>query len=422
MTDLPNRRSLLLSIEKAITLAQNSYNLGAIFYIDLDRFKEINDSYGHASGDRFLIHVARRLGEVIGAGYVLARIAGDEFVLVAQCLGSTQDQAYDAAAKIGRRIQEALNRPFVLDQNTIDASGSIGITLLPKVGDTSDSLLQEADMAMYRAKHGGRNRIAFFESALRAEDNERRAIKADLKQALDGDQLKLHIQAQFDRQNQLVGAEALLRWNDVLRGAIPPAKFISIAEESDLIIHLGMWVLEHGCRMLVDLHGHGQKVPLSINVSPRQFRHPDFVEQVRKILTATGAAANFLIFEVTEGLLIEELDSTVERMNELASIGIRFSIDDFGTGYSSFKYLRQLPLYEIKIDQSFINDIPASEKANAIVQSILSMAQHLQLHVVAEGVETRAQANFLQGHACDAMQGYLFARPMPIEKFYITFG
>lgn len=417
LTELPNRRLLMQSIDQSIETARRDNQTGAIFYVDLDRFKEVNDSFGHAIGDRFLVHVSERLGAVVADGKALARIAGDEFVLVVNNLGNSQQQAFEAAMTIGRRISFALNEPFLIDHQVIDSSGSVGVTLFPKVGDSGDGLLQEADLAMYKAKSDGRNRVRFFESALRVEINERRALKADLKQALETGALQLHIQPQFNCSGETVGAELLLRWTDPVRGSVSPAVFIPIAEESDLIVSLGKWVLDEGCRILARVHGIGHRFPLSINVSPRQFRHPDFVEQVRTALDTAGAPPAFLILEVTEGLLIEELATTVGRMHTLAEMGIRFSIDDFGTGYSNMKYLKELPLYELKIDRSFVNDIPDSPKATAIVQSILDMARHLELNVVAEGVETRAQANFLTSHACDAMQGFLFARPTPVKDF-----
>lgn len=417
LTELPNRRLLLQSIEEAVLDAHQHKDTGAIFYIDLDRFKDVNDAHGHANGDRFLKQVADRLGILDSAKNTLARIAGDEFVIVATGLGGSHGQAFATASVIGKGLQASLRKPFLLDEQVIEISGSVGVTLFPKIGDSSHTLLQEADIAMYQAKRSGRNQVAFFEPAMRAAINDRVAMKADLKKALESNALQLHVQPQVDCDARTVGAEVLLRWTDPARGPVSPALFIPIAEESDLIIGLGKWVLEQGCRMLVEMQAAGFRIPLSINVSPRQFRSPDFVEHVRATLLATGAPPSFLIFEVTEGLLIEEMDRTIGRMHQLTELGLRFSIDDFGTGYSSLKYLKQLPLYELKIDKSFVSDTPGSARATAIVQSILGVAKHLELHVVAEGVETGPQREFLVKNGCNAMQGYLFARPMPLQQF-----
>jgi len=290
--------------------------------------------------------------------------------------------------------------------------------LLPKPGQSADDLLREADTAMYRAKTGGRNRIAFFEAAMQSEVEERLALERDLALAMTTqNQLALHLQPQVDHTGQTVGAELLLRWTHPVRGPIPPSRFIPVAEESILMLRLGDWIMERAFQTQVRLQAAGHTLPLSINVSPRQFRQPDFVLRVTNLIGRTGANPACLIFEVTEGLLIENLDRTIARMNEIAALGIRFSIDDFGTGYSSLAYLKRLPLYEIKIDKSFIDDTPTDPNDTAIVQMILSMARHMGLRVVAEGVETRAQADFLIAHDCDAMQGYLFARPAPVDEW-----
>lgn len=422
LTGLANRTLLAERIEQAIEHARMRGEIGAIFYIDLDRFKDVNDSRGHSAGDRLLRLVARRLSVLVGESDTLSRMGGDEFVFIATGLGKNQTAALHAALALGAEIRAGLESPFEFDGQVVHSSGSIGITLFPKAGDTSDSLLQEADMAMYRAKEDGRNQLAIFEQSMRHAINDRVAMEADLKAAMKAGRFHMHVQPQLDRLGQTVGAELLLRWTDPVRGPISPALFIPIAEESDLIVHIGRWVLEYGCRTLVKMQELGWSVPISLNVSPRQFRHPGFVEQVRSILSATGAAPSLLIFEVTEGLLINDSKSTIARMNQLAELGIRFSIDDFGTGYSSLAYLKRLPLYELKIDKSFVKDAPGDRSDTAIVQSILGIARHLGLHVVAEGVETREQLDFLVASGCNAMQGYLLARPMPIEEWICQAG
>jgi EAL domain-containing protein (putative c-di-GMP-specific phosphodiesterase class I) len=267
---------------------------------------------------------------------------------------------------------------------------------------------------MYRAKAAGRNRIAFFEPAMQAEVEQRLAIEQDLKEAILTEQFQVHVQPQFDAARREVGAELLLRWQHPVRGAVSPAQFIPIAEESGLILRLGERVLAAACDALAQMQRAGRLLPLSVNVSPRQFRSDDFVAGVRAALAASGAPASALILEVTEGLLIENLEDTRSRMAELVAMGIRFSIDDFGTGYSSLAYLKKLPLYELKIDRSFVRDIPHDASDTAIVQTILSLARPLNLRVVAEGVETQAQADFLIAEACEGLQGYLFARPAPL--------
>jgi EAL domain-containing protein (putative c-di-GMP-specific phosphodiesterase class I) len=290
------------------------------------------------------------------------------------------------------------------------------VTLLSHPNQSAHDLLREADTAMYRAKADGRNRVSFFEATMQAEVERRLTLERDLAAALDNGELSMHWQLQVDARGLPVGAELLMRWQRPNGTFVPPDVFIPVAEECGLIVSLGQWALRQACLGFLQLHQAGFAMPLSVNVSPSQFRQTDFVAQVRSILRETGAPASELIFEVTEGLLIENLDDTIGRMHELAALGIRLSIDDFGTGYSSLSYLKRMPLYELKIDKSFIRDTPCDANGTAIVQSILAMASHLGLSVVAEGVETREQADFLAANGAPRMQGYLFARPMPLEQ------
>lgn len=418
LTGLPNRRQLAQRIEEAIASMRQRADTGAVIYIDLDRFKNINDAHGHLAGDRFLQAVARRLTSQVHDTGTLARIGGDEFVVVATGLGSGGTGAAAEAMALGVAIRTALEQPFEIDGHASNSSASLGIALFPRAGDTSDTLLQEADIAMYQAKREGRNQVVIFEASMRQQITERLDTEIALRNAIGSAALRLHMQPQISSAGELAGAELLLRWNDPVRGPVSPATFIPLAEQSNLIVDLGGWVLEESFRIQTRLEAAGFRMPVSINVSPRQFRHPGFVKLVRSLIADTGANASFLVFEVTEGLLIEDLDATIARMRQLAETGIRFSIDDFGTGYSSLAYLQRLPLYELKIDRSFIQDIPGNPSDTAIVQSILGMANHLGLHVVAEGVETRRQADFLIASGCAAMQGYLFARPMPVEEWF----
>lgn len=415
LTQLPNRRLLMDRMTQLLASARRSGVPGAVLFIDLDNFKNVNDARGHAVGDILLQRVAQRLSKLMREEDTVARLGGDEFVILIARLPRESDGGARAAMAIAEKVREALEQPFDIQGQPYNSGGSIGLSLLPTEGQTADVLLRESDTAMYRAKAAGRNRIAFFEAAMQRDVEDRLALEHDLSQAISLDQLSLHLQPQMDHFGLPVSAELLLRWTHPVRGPVSPARFIPIAEDSGLILRLGDWVLEQGLRTLVRLSAAGQALPLSINVSPRQFRQPDFVQRVSSLLAQTGADPASLIFEVTEGLLIENLDATIARMNELALLGIRFSIDDFGTGYSSLAYLKRLPLYELKIDKSFIQDTPDDPSDTAIVQLILSMASSLGLRVVAEGVETTEQADFLMARGCDAMQGYLYARPMPIE-------
>ena len=417
LTDLPNRRLLMDRLGLLLAAAQRSGHIGAVLFIDLDHFKNVNDARGHAIGDALLQQVARRLASMMRTEDTVARMGGDEFVVLLPDLATEFTAAAQAAMTVADKLRHALTQPFSIDGQQYVSGGSIGVTLLPKAGQTADDLLREADTAMYRAKHAGRNRIAFFENAMQSEVEVRLGLENDLAQAIGSMQLEMFLQPQFDCDGAPIGGELLMRWTHPERGAVSPDVFIPVAKASGLILVLGDWVVREGCLALLRLQQAGKPIPISINVSPTQFRQADFVQRVRTILTETGAPASQLIFEVTEGLLIDNLDETILRMRELVAMGIRFSIDDFGTGYSSLAYLRQLPLYELKIDRSFVMDTPTDAGSTAIVQSILAMAGHLGLHVVAEGVETVEQAEFLRDAGCGALQGYLFAKPMRIDAW-----
>jgi EAL domain-containing protein (putative c-di-GMP-specific phosphodiesterase class I) len=322
--------------------------------------------------------------------------------------------AGNAAQGVAEKIREALAQEFEIAGQGYACSASIGVTLLPRYGQQADDLLREADTAMYRAKAAGRNGIAFFESAMQAEVERRLTLERELAQAIEQERLHMVFQPQFDCQGRLHGAELLMRWERDEGGMVSPAIFIPLAEEAGLIVPLGLWALRQACLAQQRMSVLGLSLPLSVNVSPQQFRQADFVQQVRGILQDHGVEPALLILEVTEGLLVERMDEIVARMNELAALGVRFSIDDFGTGYSSLAYLKRMPLYELKIDRSFIMDMPEDASDVVIVQTILAMAGQMGLRVVAEGVETQAQADFLAAHGCHALQGYLLGRPAPL--------
>jgi EAL domain-containing protein (putative c-di-GMP-specific phosphodiesterase class I) len=316
---------------------------------------------------------------------------------------------------VGEKVRVALVADFDIDGQPYSSSASIGVTLLTHGEQSAHDLLREADTAMYRAKASGRNGVVLFEATMQAEMEQRLTLERDLGLALERGELAMHMQLQVDRDGAPVGAELLMRWQRADGSMVRPDVFIPLAESTGIIVSLGEWALRQACLGWLRLAEAGHPLPLSVNVSPTQFRQPDFVSRVAAILAETGAPANQFIFEVTEGLLVENLDETIARMHELAKLGIRFSIDDFGTGYSNLAYLKKMPLYELKIDQSFIRDMPSDANDTAIVQSILAMAGHLGLRVVAEGVETQAQAEFLSANGGAEMQGYLFARPAPLE-------
>ena len=417
LTGLPNRRLLMDRIGQLLAAAPREAGISALMFIDLDHFKHINDARGHATGDALLRMAGERLAQLMRKADTVARIGGDEFVVLLAHLAHDMDSAAQAAGLVAEKIRAAIARDFEIGAQSYHCSASIGVTLLPKTGQQAHDLLREADIAMYRAKAEGRNGIAFFEVAMQAGVERRLTMERALARALDAGELRMHVQPQLDRHGQVTGAEMLMRWPQADGSMIAPSLFIPIAEETGLILKLGNWALQQACQAAVRLAQAGHHFALSVNVSPAQFRQPDFAARVRAALSESGAPAGALVLELTEGLLVDKRDAALARMRELAALGIRFSIDDFGTGYSSLAYLTSMPLYELKIDKSFVDATPHDTRGTAIVQAILGMAGHLGLRVVAEGVETQQQADFLVTHDCDGLQGYLYARPMPLADF-----
>ncbi|MEB0138234.1 EAL domain-containing protein [Undibacterium sp. CCC2.1] len=414
LTGLPNRRLLLDRLGMILASARRSGQVSAVLFIDLDNFKMINDARGHAVGDALLQQVTQRLLASLRENDTVARIGGDEFVVLLADISHEVQHGAQIALHVAEKIRVSMSELFDVREFLYAVTCSIGVTLLPHEEQSADDVLREADTAMYRAKAGGRNQIAFYEAGMQLEIEQRLTMERELGQALGKQELQMYMQAQVDSRGHPVGAELLMRWHHPLRGMVSPAVFIPLAEESGLIIELGDWVLREACRSVLALTAAGWQIPVSLNVSPKQFRQIDFVDKVRRMLADSGADPHRLIFEVTEGLLIDNLSETIARMRELTQLGIRFSIDDFGTGYSSFSYLKKLPLYELKIDRSFVRDILDDQSGMAIVQSILSMAEHLGLRVVAEGVETVQQAEFLIANGCASLQGFLYSQPMPM--------
>ncbi|WP_312513300.1 EAL domain-containing protein [Massilia sp.] len=433
LTGLPNRRLLMDRLASLVTAAQDGAARGAVLYVDLDDFKTINDARGHAIGDVLLREAAGRLAAVVGNDGVVARLGGDEFVVLLDDLGAdaaadnradepARDDAPAQALATAERIRAALAERMDIEGQRYYASASVGVALSTGGAQTVHDLLREADTAMYHAKALGRNGVALFEPGMLVEAERKLTLERDLANALEHGELALHLQLQLDHAGAPRGAELLLRWRRKDGSMVPPDVFIPVAESSGLIVALGEWVLRQACLAWHTLSAAGHALPLSVNVSPVQFRQPDFVARVAAILEDTKAPADQLILEVTEGVMVERMEETIARMGELAALGLRISVDDFGTGYSSLAYLTRMPLYELKIDKSFIRNTPHDRDATAIVQSILAMAGHLGLRVVAEGVETPDQAQYLAAHSNACMQGYLFHRPMALESVLALFA
>lgn len=413
LTGLPNRALFLDRLALALAASLRTRHFGAVMFVDLDQFKRINDVHGHSVGDRILKDVAQRLRGLLRQEDTVARFGGDEFVILLAQLGGDPESSAGLALAVAEKVRTALEQPLFVDDQAHVATASIGVTLFPKQGENVDDLIREADIAMYRAKDSGRNALMFFEYAMQVRIAERYALERDLRDAVRRGELELYLQSQVDVAGEVIGAEALLRWRHPTRGLVSPATFIPLAEESSLIVAVGEWVLRESCKALARLNAAGGRQRIAVNVSPRQFRQADFLALVRGILAETGADPHCLTLEITENLLVEQTDDLVSRMLALSALGVRFAIDDFGTGYSSLAYLKGLPLNELKIDRSFVEDVPGDPNDVALVETILAMARHLNYEVVAEGVETPAQREFLVAAGCQYYQGYLFHRPVP---------
>lgn len=417
LTGLPNRQLFRDRLAQALAAARRSNHWGAVLFVDLDQFKRINDARGHDVGDLLLKQVSERLTGCRRDEDTVARQGGDEFVVLLVNLGATQSSVIRLATRVAEKIRSTLIEPFHIGELDYYIGASIGITVFPKAVENVDDLLREADTAMYRAKEAGRNTVSYFEPDMQEAVQARFVLEHDLRQALARNEMRVFLQPQVDGQGRFVGAEALVRWERPGQGLISPMVFIAVAEESGIILALGRWVLEEACRLLKQLDAAGHALRLAVNVSPRQFRQPDFVACICEVLQMTGADPTHLVLEVTEGLVIENIHDTIAKMMELNRLGIHFSIDDFGTGYSSLAYLKRLPLHELKIDRTFVQDAPTDPNDAALVETILAVAQHLNLSVVAEGVETQTQLDFLKQRGCSVFQGYFFDRPLPWLQF-----
>ncbi|MGZ8181346.1 MAG: putative bifunctional diguanylate cyclase/phosphodiesterase [Methylobacter sp.] len=419
LTGLPNRRLLLDRLDLALASSHRSGRKGALLFIDLDNFKTLNDTLGHDMGDLLLQLVAVRLSSCIREGDTVARLGGDEFVIMLEDLSKQAVEAATQTETIGEKILVALNQTYQLAKHEYYSTPSIGASLFNGHEQSTDELLKQADIAMYQAKTSGRNALRFFDPQMQASINTRVAMEADLRQAVAENQFILYYQPQVYHDGHAIGAEVLIRWHHPQRGLVSPADFIPLAEETGLILPIGLWVLETACAQIKiwEDSGHTQHLQLAVNVSVRQFRQPDFVEEVSQVLRRSAINPHKLKLELTENLMLDDIDDTIVKMNTLREIGVCFSMDDFGTGYSSLSYLTQLPLDQLKIDQSFVRNIGVKPTDAVIVQTIIGMAKNLGMEVIAEGVETQAQRAFLEQHGCPVCQGYLFGKPVLLAEF-----
>lgn len=418
LTGLPNRTLLLDRLKQTMTASSRNGSFGSLLFIDLDNFKTLNDTLGHDMGDMLLKEVARRLTTCVRAGDTVARLGGDEFVVMLTSLSVSERDAASQTEVVGEKIIAALNRAYQLRSVAYRNTPSIGATLFSGHQTEIDDLLKQADLAMYKSKASGRNALRFFDPAMERDVMQRAALEKDLREAVDKQQFLLHYQAQV-AEGKLTGAEVLVRWQHPTRGTVPPADFIAMAEDTGLILPLGQWVLATACSQLALWARQPAMAHLTVavNVSAHQFRQADFVDQVAAVLDETGANPRRLKLELTESLLVTNVEEVIEKMFALKAKGVGFSLDDFGTGYSSLSYLKRLPLDQLKIDRSFVNDVLSDPNDASIAKTIIALARTLGLGVIAEGVETEAQRDFLAKAGCQAYQGYFFGRPLAIDAF-----
>jgi diguanylate cyclase (GGDEF)-like protein/PAS domain S-box-containing protein len=420
LTGLPNRRLLLDRMEQTLTGSARRQRRHALLFIDLDNFKTLNDTLGHLQGDMLLEQVATRLVGCVREGDTVARLGSDEFAVMLEDLSYAEVEAATQARGVSAKIIASLNRPYELAHGEHHSTSSIGVALFgADPQESSDAPLKRAELAMFQAKGSGKNGVAFFDPQMQVEVMSRAAMETDLREAVLTGQFLLYYQAQVVGAGRLTGVEALLRWRHPQRGLVPPFEFIALAEETGLIIPVGQWVLESACRQLAVWSTQPSLAQLSVavNVSARQFQHVDFVATVQAALAGAGANPRRLKLELTESMLVKDVEGIIAKMNTLKAMGVNFSLDDFGTGYSSLSYLKRLPLDQLKIDQGFVRNILTDPNDAAIAKMVIALADSLGLTVIAEGVEIEAQRDFLAHQGCHSYQGYLFGRPMPIDEF-----
>lgn len=422
LTGLPNRALLMDRLSQQVSLLQHQNLRGALLFLDLDHFKHINDSLGHPVGDSVLSVIAARLEASVRQEDTVARLGGDEFVVLICGLDGSLEQVTHQVRVLADNLRVLLAEPMFLDGHRLQVTPSVGIVLIPDDGLTPADLLKRADIALYRAKDSGRNASQFFHVSMQQAVSQRLRLENDLRLALARNEFHLHFQAQVDcRTNQVTGAEALLRWQHPEYGLLPPDQFVQILEESGMILEVGSRILDDACKIGGLLLSQGlvskDRFLMGVNVSPRQFRQSDFVERVEHSLKQHHLPATMLKLEITEGIVIQNLDDTILKMRSLRDLGVGFAMDDFGTGYSSLTYLKRLPVDTLKIDQSFVQDATSDPNDAEIIRAIVAMAQSLNLHVIAEGVETPEQLAFLERVGCYNYQGYLFSEPLPGPEF-----
>ncbi len=423
LTGLPNRRLMLDRISQALVSSQRHAYFNALLFVDLDRFKFINDSLGHSVGDELLIQIAEILRHNIRDEDTVARFGGDEFVILLKHLGADRDAASLKAERLAESIQQKISRSYNVNHHSIHVTSSIGIYLFPNNEDTLDDIIKQADTAMYSAKDRGRNQIAFFQSTMQEAVVKRLTLEKDLRLAVENKAIEVFFQPQISADRRIVGVEALARWQHPEHGFIPPDEFISIAEDSGIIYALGDLVLKQSIEKILALPQ--RPTHLSVNISPYQFRHPAFQSTIAALIEHYGLPDRFLVLEITEGVIINDLQDAVERLTQLRSLGVRVSLDDFGTGYSSLSYLKRLPIDELKIDRSFVVDVEDDPHDATLVETIIKIAHQFKLDTVAEGVETEAQQAFLSKQKCRIYQGYLYSKPLPadeLERFIADFS
>ncbi|MEI7841931.1 MAG: EAL domain-containing protein [Gallionellaceae bacterium] len=421
LTELPNRRLLMDRLGQALIASTRTKEFGALIILDLDNFKTINDTQGHDVGDQLLIGVSQRLLECVRQEDTVSRLGGDEYVVMLENIGANVLAASKQAETIAEKIRLALALPHSLSESCKlhHSSCSIGVALFQGQAEGIDTLFKQADVALYQSKAAGRNTIRFFNPDMQRAIDLHSSTEAALRMALENEEFRLFYQPQVDLQGNLTGTEALIRWFSKEQKPISPAQFIPVAEDTGLIIPIGVWVMQTACKQL---HAWAknpltQHLQIAINVSAKQFRQTDFVKQIQEVLTHTDASPALLKIELTESVLLENVDEVIDRILQIKALGVTFSLDDFGTGFSSLSYLKRLPLDQVKIDQSFVRDVNIDPNDAAIVRAIIAMSQSLGLKVIAEGVETEDQLNFLKDNGCEHFQGYFFGKPMPIEEW-----